>query len=109
MNYVFDIDGTICSLTEGDYENAKPFKNRIKKINKLYDDGHTIFFQTARGMGRSDNSAIFAERILYKFTKKQLTDWGVKFHRLFMGKPSGDIYIDDKGVYSERFFTDEES
>ena len=109
MTYVFDIDGTICSLTEGDYKKAKPFKNRIKKINKLYDEGHTIFFLTARGMGRSDNSAIFAERILFKLTEKQLTDWGAKFHRLFMGKPSGDIYIDDKGLYSERFFTNEES
>tara|TARA_Y100000004_G_C8731027_1_gene334307 strand:- start:12 stop:341 length:330 start_codon:yes stop_codon:yes gene_type:complete len=109
MTYVFDIDGTICSLTEGDYENAKPFENRIKKINKLYDEGNTIFFLTARGMGRSDNSAVYAERILFKFTKKQLTDWGVKFHRLFLGKPAGDVYIDDKGLYSERFFTNEES
>ena len=56
MKYVFDIDGTICSLTEGDYENAQPFPSRIKKINKLYEEGNHITFFTARGMGRtSDN------------------------------------------------------
>ena len=106
MTYVFDIDGTICSLTEGDYENAKPFEYRIKMINKLYDEGHKIFFYTARGMGRSNNSAIFSERILFKFTEEQLNQWGVKYHRLFMGKPSGDLYVDDKGVKDEQFFAD---
>jgi predicted adenine nucleotide alpha hydrolase (AANH) superfamily ATPase len=42
MTYVFDIDGTICSLTEGDYENASPFVDRIKKINKLHEQGNEI-------------------------------------------------------------------
>ena len=105
MIYVFDIDGTICSQTEGDYEKAKPFQNRIDVINKLYNEGHKVFFHTARGMGRSDNSQIFAERLLYKFTVNQLEEWGVKYHRLFLGKPSGDMYIDDKGMKDVEFFT----
>ena len=37
MIYVFDIDGTICSLTDGEYENAKPLQERINKVNKLYE------------------------------------------------------------------------
>ena len=49
MTYVFDIDGTICSLTPSKYEEAEPFPERIEKINSLYDQGHTIIFQTARG------------------------------------------------------------
>tara|TARA_B100000131_G_scaffold281902_1_gene288775 strand:- start:13 stop:360 length:348 start_codon:yes stop_codon:yes gene_type:complete len=104
LTYVFDIDGTICTNSDGDYENAIPLLNRIQLVNSLYDQGHTIHFHTARGMGRSDNSQIFAERLLLKFTKKQLDSWGVKYHRLFMGKPAGDIYIDDKGEKDENFF-----
>ena len=104
LTYVFDIDGTICTLSDGNYEDAKPLQNRINEINKLYDKGHKILFHTARGMGRSDNSQVYAERLLYKFTKAQLEEWGVKYHRLFMGKPSGDIYIDDKGEKDENFF-----
>ena len=102
--YVFDIDGTICSLSDGDYKEAKPFKDRINVINELYDSGNTIYFQTARGMGRSNNSQVFANRLFYKFTEKQLKEWGVKHHGLFLGKPSGDIYIDDKGEKDENFF-----
>ena len=64
MKYIIDIDGTICengSCESCKYEGSTPIKERIDVINQLYDDGHTIFFQTARGMGRSDNSAIFAD------------------------------------------------
>ncbi len=104
ITYVFDIDGTICTNSDGDYEKAEPIAKRIQIVNDLYNQGHIIHFYTARGMGRSDNSQVYAERLLYKFTKRQLEVWGVRYHRLFMGKPSGDIYIDDKGEKDENFF-----
>ena len=36
MRYVIDIDGTICTNTNGNYEKAIPYKDRIDKVNKLY-------------------------------------------------------------------------
>ena len=105
MTYVFDIDGTICTKTEGDYEQAIPFENRIEKINELYEQGHKIVFNTARGMGRSQNCSKTANRMFFDRTYNQLKKWNVKYHSLIMGKPSGDIYIDDKGVNDENFFT----
>ena len=104
MTYVFDIDGTICTLSEGEYQNAEPIQDRIDIINELYDEGNTIIFHTARGMGRTKNSALLAERLFKHLTMHQLDEWGVKYHKLFMGKPSGDIYIDDKGEKDEDFF-----
>ncbi len=104
MTYVFDIDGTICTNTNGDYTNAKPIQERIKKVNDLYKKGHTIVFLTARGMGRTGNSQKHAIEMFEDLTRNQLRDWGVKFHELFLGKPSGDFYIDDKGVKDEDFF-----
>ena len=32
-----------------DYSVAKPYFDRINKINKLFDDGHKIVYWTARG------------------------------------------------------------
>ena len=104
MTYVFDIDGTICSLTDGNYESAIPFKDRINKINKLYDEGNIITLYTARGMGRTNNCRQAAEKLFLKLTEKQLQDWGIKYHYFYMGKPSGDIYVDDKGEKDENFF-----
>ena len=104
MTYVFDIDGTICYNITGNYEDSKPYADRINIINKLYDEGNIIIFNTARGMGRHKNNAGLAFLDFYELTKKQLETWGVKYHQLFTGKPSGDIYIDDKGQHDEKFF-----
>ena len=107
MRYVIDIDGTICTSGTAEdtrYTEALPIRDRIDKINKLYDDGHTIIYLTARGMGRHKNNADLARKEFYEFTEIQLSLWGCKYHQLFLGKPSGDYYIDDKGVNSDDFF-----
>ena len=103
-SYVFDIDGTICTVTDGKYEEAQPLIDRIKKVNMLYSEGNQIIFQTARGMGRSFNNPQTAYELFYDITKNQLDAWGVKYHALFLGKPAGDIYIDDKGCADVDFF-----
>jgi len=104
VTYIVDIDGTICSLTDGNYEEAIPFKDRIEKINSLYDEGHTIIYYTARGMDRYNNNSTLAGSEFYLFTARQLKRWDVKYHRIILGKPAGDIYIDDKGIKDEHFF-----
>ena len=94
--YIFDIDGTICTIEYPNYIKAKPFVNRIEKVNYLYDAGNTIIFQTARGFGSGiDQKAL---------TEKQLKQWEVKYHELYFNKPHGDVYIDDKGVNDNQFF-----
>ena len=104
MTYVFDIDGTLCTITASKYEDALPIQHRIDQINKLHDEGHTIVCHTARGMGRHNNDVSLAIQEFYEFTANQLESWGVKYHRLLLGKPSGDVYVDDKGINDEDFF-----
>lgn len=103
--YCFDIDGTICtSVEDGNYEEAKPYPERIAKINKLFDEGHYIIYQTARGMGRYSNMAQPAIEHFHDFTEAQLVHWGCHYHELHLGKPSADHYIDDKGINDGEFF-----
>jgi hypothetical protein len=107
MRYVVDIDGTICypgTTDERRYTHATPRWDRIQVINKLYDEENYIVYLTARGMGRHKNSRMLAHKEFYEFTYDQLKKWGCKFHELHLGKPSGDYYIDDKGVHSDDFF-----
>jgi len=107
MRYVVDIDGTICVPGETEktrYTGATPIQDRIDKINKLYDEGHYITYLTARGMGRTGNNVDQSVRFFYELTANQLKEWGCKYHLLRLGKPSGDYYIDDKGVNSDDFF-----
>ena len=105
MKYVIDIDGTICKKDNKlDYEDSYPLKERIKKINSLYDKGNTIIYFTARGMGRFSDNSELAIKTFKKLTQNQLSYWGCKYHQLILGKPSGDVYIDDKGINDKDFF-----
>ena len=96
--YVY-IDETICESPEDrDYTKAQPIKERIEKINKLFDEGNTIVYWTARGTMTGID--------WYQVTQKQFEIWGVKYHDLKMGKPAYDLFIDDKNIKSDTFFND---
>jgi hypothetical protein len=55
-------------------------------------------------MGSTDNNQIKAIKKYYSLTEAQLKLWNVKYHNLILGKPSGDYYIDDKGINDNEFF-----
>ena len=98
MIYVFDLDKTLCTYCfEEGIAAAQPLKERIEKVNKLYDEGHTIIIDTARGSITGLN--------WNELTKKQLMEWGVKYHQVRAGvKFYADVYCDDKGIKDTDFF-----
>lgn len=86
--YAFDIDGTICTNTYGEYQKATPFLDRISIVNDLYKSGNTIKLFTARGSTTGKD--------WFQLTKSQLSKWKVLYHELILGKPEADYFIDDK-------------
>lgn len=99
MIYIVDIDNTICKSENSDYKNSIPMYERIKKINQLYEEGHTIIYWTARGM----TSGIDWTDV----THSQLAAWGCKYDEIRLGKPSYDVWIDDKAINSEVYFNED--
>ena len=97
MIYCFDLDGTLCTQRNGDYENAEPFMDRVMKVNDLYRSGNTIIIETARG---SETGKDWNET-----TKTQLDSWNLKYHTLRAGiKHSADLYVDDRSMHPDDFF-----
>ena len=90
-SWVWDIDGTICTETGGNYHLCEPFPVAIDALNKLYDRGDEIVLHTARGMKRFNNDVAMVYQNLYELTKKQLDEWGVRYDKLIMGKPYGTL------------------
>ncbi len=93
MKFVIDVDDTICThpiMDIFDYSNAEPISENINKVNALYDAGHTVWFFTARG---TETGIDWRD-----VTEDQLDKWNVKYHKLLFGKPSADVYIDDKAL-----------
>ena len=94
----FDIDNTIWKTIKSNYKKSIPIKKNIKFINHLYDKGHPIKIFTARYMGRTSDNLKEAKKKAKKITLYQLKKWGLKFHKIYFGKPSSDLYIDDKNL-----------
>lgn len=90
MQIIIDMDGTICS-EERMYSRclAKPKEDAVHAVNYLYNTGNTIIIYTARTW------------VEYEMTVDWLKRYGVKYHQLFMGKPIGDVWIDDRAIQFE--------
>jgi len=97
--FCFDIDNVICKTINKNYKTSKPNKKAISKINELYENGHFIKLFTGRYMGRNKENIIKAKKQGYKMTMKQLKKWKVKYHKLIFGKPSFDLFVDDKTLF----------
>lgn len=103
--YAFDLDDTLCrrdpsyeGLGYEKYKFCEPIKDMIEICNKLYDDGNTIIIYTARGMISLGGDIKKIEEKLFEQTNIDLKKWGVKYHKLIMGKLHYDFLIDDKAI-----------
>lgn len=87
MQIIIDLDGTICS-EEKTYSRslAKPLEGAIVNINKLYEAGHVIIIYSARTW------------MEFEMTTAWLNKYEIKYHQLVLGKPIGDVWIDDRAI-----------
>lgn len=83
IRIAIDIDGVLCQVS-APYKDCKPIFKNIEKVNRRYEKGYTIILFTSRY--QSDR----------KITMKWLRTYGVKYHKLILGKPKFDKYIDEK-------------
>jgi hypothetical protein len=97
--FCIDIDGTFAETEGNDYLHSQPKRDMINKINRLYNEGHTIKIFTGRGYTSGMNWR--------EFTKIQLTNWGVRYHELIFGKPSCDYIVDNLVLSPDEFLNKE--
>lgn len=107
--WVFDLDGTICTQERmGTYQNALPRKKVIEKMDVLKIMGDRIVIFTARGMCTFKGDIELVEKNMRPLTEKWLKDNNVPYDELILGKPLGDVYVDDKGMHVDDFAKDED-
>ncbi len=87
MQLIIDLDGTICTEERTFSRSlARPKPGAVEAVNKLYENGNTIIIYTARTW------------MEYEMTTDWLEKNMVRYHQLVMGKPIGDVWIDDRAV-----------
>lgn len=88
MKYIIDLDGTIC--TESNFKSRNKsviIKGARTTIDKLYKvKKNKIIIYSARGWNE------------FKTTEKWLKKNKIKYHQLILGKPIGDVWIDDRAI-----------
>jgi hydroxymethylpyrimidine pyrophosphatase-like HAD family hydrolase len=96
-----DIDGTIADCSGVDYskvdENpnelmkARPKKEALVAVRRLYRQGHKIVFYSSR-----DHRSL-------RVTKKWLKESGFPFHDIRLGKFVAHVYIDDRAINGQNW------
>jgi len=103
VNFLIDIDGTVCEDIPNEEPERMPYAavypDALQKVNQWYAEGHIITFFTSRTEAHRE------------VTEKYLKEKGFKYHGLIVGKPRGGNYhwIDNHKVQATRFvgkFTD---
>ncbi len=96
----FDVDNVICRTNKkNEYSKSKPIKKNIKLVNQIFDKGYYVILYTARYMGRYNGNVLKVKKKIKPLTLRQLKNWKVKYHRIYFGKPSFDLFIDDKSLF----------
>lgn len=98
-----DLDDTICSTLDRDFENAKPIKSVISAINKFYNEGFEIIIQTARGQLSCNGNVLEADKKYREQIELWLIKNKVKYHELDFNKRLAQYYVDDKALTPEKF------
>lgn len=103
---VLDLDNTICFTRDGDYKNAEPNYDVIKKIREYKKKGFEIIIATSRNVRtyRGNIGLINAN------TLPIITDWlvsnEVPYDEIYVGKPwcgFDGFYVDDRSVRPAEF------
>jgi hypothetical protein len=97
INYLIDIDGTICDDVPNEEPErmvtAEPYPDALETLNRWYEQGHIITFFTSR------------TEDLREITEVWLKKHNFKYHGILLGKPRGGNYhwIDNHIVRGTRF------
>jgi len=97
MRVCFDLDNTLCYGYP--YKDAKPIPGRAELLRELKADGHTIIIHTARFMSTCNMNVGKVIKHIGKLTLDQLDEWDFVYDEIYFGKPSADLYVDDKALH----------
>lgn len=110
MRICFDLDDTLCTGSQPDehgvtdYSKCSPVQDAARMLRGLKGQGHTIIIHTARGMTTGNGNVGKVVRNVGLLTLSQLEAWGFEYDEIYFGKPSADLYVDDKGINAQRYW-----
>ena len=103
---IIDLDDTICSTKNGDYENSIPKEKVIKKIKEYKNLGFEIIIYTSRNMRTFKGNVDLIKANTLPIIIRWLEKFDVPYDQIIVGKPwpsFGGFYVDDKAIRPDEF------
>jgi capsule biosynthesis phosphatase len=103
---VFDLDETLCSARDRDYENAEPKLDVISKLREYKSQGFQIAISTSRNMRTFEGSVGKITAHTLPVILAWLDRHEVPYDEVHVAKPwCGDegFYIDDRAIRPQEF------
>lgn len=100
---VVDVDDTILTTINRDYEKSQPKMEVIVGLRALKDAGWFIYLHTARGMGRSNGDIESVRVEVIEEVEAFCRKFDVPYDVIQIGKPWGIVYVDDLAMRPEEF------
>ena len=103
---IIDLDDTICSTKNGDYENSIPKEKVIKKIKEYKNLNFEIIIYTSRNMRTYKGNVDLIKANTLPIIIKWLEKFDVPYDQIIVGKPwpsFGGFYVDDKAIRPDEF------
>ena len=103
---IIDLDDTICSTKNGDYENSIPKEKVIKKIKEYKKLGFEIIIYTSRNMRTYKSNVDLIKANTLPIIIRWLEKFDVPYDEIIVGKPwpsFGGFYVDDKAIRPDEF------
>ena len=98
MKYYFGIDNVICTTENDNYNEAIPLKERIEKINNLFDEGDEIYYISSR---ESEGENGVKNTLL---THTQFEEWKCKYTKIYLTNSIEGTYVDNRNMTPDTFF-----
>ena len=103
---IIDLDDTICSTKNGDYENSIPKEKVIKKIKEYKNLGFEIIIYTSRNMRTYKGNVDLIKANTLPIIIRWLEKFDIPYDEIIVGKPwpsFGGFYVDDKSIRPDEF------
>jgi hypothetical protein len=95
----FDVDATVAD--PGDpplpYADRAPYPYAVAALRRLKAAGHRLIYLTARYMERESGSQARATERGWLELRFWLDSHQIPWDEIYLGKPSADVYFDDRG------------
>lgn len=103
---VIDLDDTLCSTIEGDYQNSVPKADVVARLKDYKERGFEIAISTSRNMRTYSNSVGRINAHTLPIIIEWLDRHGIPYDEIYVGKPwcgEGGFYVDDKAIRPDEF------